>query len=108
MPVISLLLGAVLLGLVTSPALLPRDPQRQAVTIKGKQRMEEDAASSVVFKRSCPFDLLVGTSQIEIGRILNQQDNLRLRDSFPRRLDMRLQDFLGRDFVVVEVTLPRF
>ena len=33
MPVISLFLGPFLVDLVTSPALLPRDAQRQAVTI---------------------------------------------------------------------------
>lgn len=78
------------------------------MTVKGKQRMKENAATSVAFKPSSPFDLLVGTSQIDIGCILNQQSNLPLRDSFARGLDMRLQNLLRQDFVIIKEPISGF
>ncbi len=52
--------------------------------------------------------MLGGPRQIEFGRVLHQQSHVGLGDSLARGVDVRLEDFFGRDFVVVEEAIGGF
>ena len=64
--------------------------------------MIERTSPRFAVHRSGPFDLLLRTRQVKLGGVLDEQDEINLVDSLARPFDVRLEDLLGGDFLVVE------
>jgi hypothetical protein len=84
------------------PALGAHDAQGHAIHVKGYHRMIERAAPRFAIHRTRPLDLLFGPGQIQLGRVLHEQDKCELTDALIRLVDVRLQDLLRRDFLVIK------
>ena len=64
--------------------------------------MIERTASCFTVHRPRPFDLLLRTSEVELGGILDQQGELDQFDSPVCGFDVRFENLFGSYFVVVE------
>jgi hypothetical protein len=95
-------------NLFSRPAFLPDDTQWHPSGIKGDHGMKEGTSSAFRVHRSSTFHLLLGPGKVELGGILNQQRKVNRVNPTVRRFDVRLEDTIRSDRIIIEEPIGAF